>query len=226
MSKSSKSPLSARASSETSVKLQSFDNSWYHPGRSVLWRALWMFLGLPLFRSTYLASSSIRVFFLRLFGANIGERVVIRSHVNIKYPWHLTIGNDCWIGEQAWIDNLCSVSLGDNVCISQGAYLCTGNHDWSDPSFGLKTAPIEIRDGVWVGAKTILLPGVRLGIHAIAAAGSVVTGQVPDNTIVMGNPARPVKRRTIRDTSTHLARSRFTTFPDDELISTWEADAQ
>jgi putative colanic acid biosynthesis acetyltransferase WcaF len=183
------------------VRLRDYDNSWYHPGRSAAWRAAWLFLGLPLLRASWITSSSFRVSLLRLFGARIGAGVVIKPGVNIKYPWHLQVGDDCWIGEFAWIDNLTTVQLGSNVCISQAAYLCTGNHDWSDPLFGLMIAPIRLLDGAWAGAKCILTPGVTLGQYAVAGAGSVVVGQVPDYQIYAGNPATFVKLRVIRDTA-------------------------
>ena len=161
-----------------------------------------MFLGLPLFRSPWLAASGLRCALLRLFGASVGDRVVIRQHVIVKYPWHLVIGNDSWIGEEAWIDNLTTVRLGNSVCLSQGTYLCTGNHDWTDPQFGLRLAGIELGDGAWAGAKSVLLPGTRLGAGAVVAAGSVASGQIPDFHIVAGNPAVFVKHRVLRSAPT------------------------
>ena len=183
----------------TGVDLRNYDNAWYQPGRSVLIRSLWLFFGLPLFRSPWFAASAWRVGLLRLFGARIGQRVVIRQHVTVKYPWHLMVGDDCWIGEQVWIDDLTTVTLGTNVCLSQGAYLCTGNHDWTDPGFGLRVAPIVVEPGAWLGARAMLLPGVRLGEGAIATAGSVVTASVPAWTIVAGNPASFLKMRVLRE---------------------------
>ena len=183
------------------VNLRAYDNSWYYPGRSAAWRAAWLFLGLPLLRASWITSSSLRVSLLRLFGAKIGTGVVIKPGVIVKYPWHLDVADDCWIGEYAWIDNLTTVQLGSNVCISQGAYLCTGNHDWSDPKFGLMIAPIRLMNGAWAGAKCILTPGVTLGEGAVAGAGSVVVGQVPEYQVWAGNPAAFVKQRKIRDVS-------------------------
>ncbi len=182
----------------SSIDLSRYDNSWYHPGRSRLWQAAWFFLGLPLFRSSVLPSSGLRVRLLRAFGARIGSGVVIKQEVNVKYPWHLVVGDHCWIGEGAWIDCLTTVRLGSNVCVSQGAYLCTGNHDWKDPGFGLVVSPIQVNDGAWVGAQSILTPGVVLGEGAIAAAGSVVTRDIPDFEIHAGNPAVFARRREIR----------------------------
>lgn len=184
------------------INLRDYDNSWYKPGRSTLWRAAWFFVGLPILKTSWLTSSSLRVHLLRLFGAKVGQRVTIKPAVNVKYPWHLRIGDDCWIGEGCWIDNLTTVGLGNNVCVSQGAYLCTGNHDWTDPAFGLILAPIRLNDGSWAGAKCLLGPGTVLGSGAIAGAGSVVSGIVPDFEIYAGNPAVFVKRRELRSSVT------------------------
>ncbi len=182
----------------TPIHLDTYDNSWYSPGGSFLKRAGWFFLGQPLLRSALIPSSSFRVHLLRAFGARIGNGVVIKPSVLVKYPWHLVIGDHCWIGEHCWIDNLTTVRIGSNVCLSQGAYLCTGNHDWSDPGFGLMIAPIQLNDGSWAGAKCILTPGCVLGEGAVVAAGAVVTGSVPDYQIYAGNPAVFIKTRTIR----------------------------
>lgn len=183
------------------IQLGRYDNGWYKPGRSNLWRALWLFFGLPLFRCSLLPFSRLRVGLLRLFGAKVGRGVVIHSEVVVKYPWHLVVGDHCWIGERVWIDNLTSVRLGSNVCISQGAYLCTGNHDWSDPSFGLRVEPIQLFDGSWAGARSTLLPGTVLSVGAIAAAGCVLAGTVPAFEIFGGNPAKFLRKRQIRETS-------------------------
>ena len=179
------------------VRLKEYDNSWYQPGRSKAWQLAWFLIGLPLLRSSLIPSSGLRVWLLRRFGAEIGEGVVIKPGVRVKYPWHLRVGKDCWIGEDCWIDNLTTVRIGNDVCLSQGAYLCTGNHNWSDLAFGLIIEPILIQNGAWVGAKAFLAPGVVLGDCAIAAAGSVVTQNIPDFKIHAGNPAVFVRNRLI-----------------------------
>jgi putative colanic acid biosynthesis acetyltransferase WcaF len=134
---------------------------------------------------------------LRLFGARIGCGVVIKPGVRVKFPWRLRIGNHSWIGESVWLDDLCEISIGSNCCISQGAYLCTGNHDWSDPSFRLILKPIVLCDGAWVGAHAIVCPGVTLGEQAVATAGSVVTKDIPPLEIHAGNPAAVTRRRVL-----------------------------
>ena len=187
------------------VQLKTYDNSWYFPGRSLLWRAAWLFVGLPVFRSSLLPSSGLRVALLRLFGAQVGLGVVIHSEVSVKYPWHLHIGNYCWIGERSWIDCLTTVRLGDNVCVSQGCYICTGNHDWSDPSFGLIVRPVELKSGSWAAARSVLMPGVTLGEGAVAGAGSIVSRSIPPYEVHTGNPATFARIREMRGVHAGIA---------------------
>jgi putative colanic acid biosynthesis acetyltransferase WcaF len=180
------------------VDLSRFENSFYQPASSWFIRVLWFAIGLPLLRCPVLPSSSFRRNLLRLFGAKIGRAAVIKPGLRVKYPWNLKAGKNCWFGEDAWIDNLAMVSVGDNVCISQGAYLCTGNHDWADPAFGLVVRPIRIEDGAWVGARASVAPGVVIGEGAVAGLGAVITRAVPPFEIHGGNPARFIRRREIR----------------------------
>lgn len=178
------------------VQLRTYNNAWYQPGP--FWkRALWLFIGDVLVQS-FLPFSGMRVWLLRAFGAKVGSGVVIKPGVRVKYPWFLQVGDDTWIGEDCWIDNLTTVQIGSNVCLSQGCYLCTGNHDWSDPAFGLRIAPVTCMDGSWAGAKSVLAPGAILGIGAVAAAGAVITGVVPDYEIYAGNPARFTRARVLK----------------------------
>ncbi len=193
------------------VQLAHYDNSWFHPGGSLLKRAAWFFVGQPILRSAWMPSSAVRIHLLRAFGARIGQGVTIKPSVDVKYPWHLAVGDHCWIGEHAWIDNLTSVRIESNVCVSQGAYLCTGNHDWSDPHFGLMIAPIHLCEGSWAGAKCMLMPGTVLGRGAIAAAGAVVSGAVPASAVYAGNPARFVKQRVMREGESHQGQNKKNT---------------
>ena len=180
------------------VQLSKFDNSGYYPGRPKSIQILWYFLGRPLLRASWIPLSSPRCWLLRLFGARVGKRVVIRPGVRVKFPWNLEIGDDSWIGEDVWIDNLAQVTVESDACISQGAYLCTGNHDWTDPAFGLIVRPIAIRAGAWVGARATVGPGVEVSQCAVAAMGSVVAGNLDAYTIYAGNPAVKVKMRSIQ----------------------------
>jgi putative colanic acid biosynthesis acetyltransferase WcaF len=184
--------------------LSQYDNSWYFPGRSRLIQVLWFCFGSPVLRCSILPLSGVRRVLLRLFGARVGAGVVIKPGLRVKYPWHLSIGDHSWMGEDCWIDNLVDVSIGANVCISQGAYFCTGNHDWSDPAFGLIVKPISIEDGAWVGARAFIAPGVSLGRESVAAAGSIVSRNIPACEIHAGNPAKFVRTRPVRNSCSRV----------------------
>jgi putative colanic acid biosynthesis acetyltransferase WcaF len=132
---------------------------------------------------------------LRLFGASVGKGVIIKPRVNIKYPWKLTIGNHVWIGEGVWIDNLGEVSIGDHSCISQGAMLLCGNHNYKKSSFDLMVGDIVLEEGVWVGAHAVVCPGVTCHSHSVLTVKSIATSNLESYTIYQGNPAIKVKAR-------------------------------
>ena len=141
--------------------------------------------------------SGIKLFFLRLFGAEIGNGVVIKPGVKIKFPWKLIIGENSWVGEGVWIDNLDTISIGKSVCISQGAYLFTGNHNFKSSAFNLITLPIFIEDGVWIGALAIVRLGVTCGTHAVLTVASMATKNLQPYSIYKGNPAIKTSDRII-----------------------------
>ncbi|WP_407525607.1 WcaF family extracellular polysaccharide biosynthesis acetyltransferase [Lacibacter sp. MH-610] len=180
------------------TRLDQYNNSWYKPGRSVAVRMLWHCTSVLLVQCSWNLSSAVRTWCLRLFGASIGKGVVIKPGVQIKYPWLLKVGNHVWIGEHVWIDNLTTVTIDDHVCISQGAYLLTGNHDYTSEKFNLMVKPIMLQQGVWIGAKAIVGPGVTAAPHAVLTAGSVATKDLEAFKIHSGNPALPVKERVFR----------------------------
>ena len=132
---------------------------------------------------------------LKGFGAKIGRGVVIKPRVNIHFPWKLTVGDHSWIGEEVFILNFEPVTLGAHVCVSQRAFLCAGNHDFRDPAFAYRNAPIRIGEGAWIGAQCFVGPGTEIGEMAVAAAGSIVTANLPAGWICRGNPCRPFKER-------------------------------
>lgn len=158
-------------------------------------RVCWYVISMLFFQNSLFPFSGWKVFLLRLFGARIGKGVVIKPQVTIKYPWFLTTGDHSWIGENVWIDNLAEVSMGNNVCLSQGSMLLTGNHDYSKPTFDLIVKEIMLEDGVWIGAKAILTGGVVCRDHSVLTAGSVATREMEAYSIYQGNPAVKVRER-------------------------------
>ena len=139
--------------------------------------------------------NSIKIRLLILFGSRIGTNVIIKPSVNIKYPWNLSIGNNVWIGEHVWIDNLAKVEIGNNVCISQGAMLLCGNHNYKRKTFDLMIGEIRLKDGCWVGAKTTVCPNITLHENSILTVGSIAVHDLEPNGIYQGNPAKRIRTR-------------------------------
>ncbi len=179
------------------VKLSSYNNSWYNPGKNRLVRMAWYCVNATLINTYHLPSSSFKKFWLRLFGAKIGKGVVIKPKVNIKYPWKLAIGDYTWIGEKVWIDNLEQVAIGKNCCLSQEAMILCGNHNFKKSSFDLIAKPVTLKDGAWLGAKSVACPGVTIEKNAILSVGSIATTDLQENSIYQGNPAIKIKERKI-----------------------------
>jgi putative colanic acid biosynthesis acetyltransferase WcaF len=119
----------------------------------------------------------------------------------VKFPWRLRVGDFSWIGEDVWIDNLAEIEIADHCCISQGAYLCTGSHDWSSMTFDLIVRPIEIQRDAWIAAKAAVGPGVVVREGAVLTLGGVANHDLEAWTIYSGTPAVPVRLR-------HVARDR------------------
>lgn len=182
----------------TQVNLSSFTTGNFDKGAGFLKQTIWYFINALIVRASWNPFMGIKIALLKAFGAKIGKGLVIKNNVNIKFPWKLTIGNDVWIGENVWIDNLDKVSIGNNVCISQGALLLTGNHDYTLSTFDYRNAPIIIEDGSWIGAKTTVCPGVILHTHSILTVGSIATKDLEPWGIYQGNPAQKIRVRKIK----------------------------
>ena len=114
---------------------------------------------------------------------------MIRSRVNITFPWRLEIGDNVWMGDEVFILSLAPVKIGSNVCLSQRAFLCTGSHDFRKESFDLITKAITVEDGCWIGAQAFVGPGVTMGQGSRCLAGAVVVNDVEAGTTVGGVPA-------------------------------------
>lgn len=142
----------------------------------------------------------LRAVAIKLAGATIGSDTVILaiSFINLDRTGlpGLRIGKECYIGAEALFDMAAPINIGDQVTfgprIMALTHLNVGYADHPLQSrFPAMTAPVTIRDGAFIGAGAILLPGVTIGRGAFVAAGAVVTADVPDGAMVMGIPARP-----------------------------------
>jgi len=176
--------------------LSHYNNAGYRPG-GLMKRLAWYGVEMLFFKTLLPFPSGMKVALLRAFGARVGHGVVIKPDVHIKYPWFLTIGDYSWIGEGVWIDSLAQVTMGSNVVLSQGAYLLTGSHDYTQSTFDLITKPIVLEDGVWIGAKATVCPGVTCRSHSVLAVGSVATSELEAYGVYQGCPAIKKRERVI-----------------------------
>lgn len=126
-----------------------------------------------------------RIAVLRLFGAKIGKGTLIRHRVRVHWPWKLTIGDDTWVGEGAWILNLEPVTIGSDVCISQDVLLCTGSHNRHSTSFEFDNGPINIENGAWIAARATVLRGVNIGENAVVGATALVFKDITADTVLL-----------------------------------------
>ena len=168
-------------------------------GRPAWFVQFWWIIQSILFHTSPQFMYGWRRFLLRAFGAQIGKGVLIRPSVNVTYPWKLRVGDWCWIGDEATLYTLGEISIGDNSCISQHAYLCTGSHDYTRLSFDLYAKPIRIEPETWVSTHVFVGPGVTIGHGAIIGAASVVLKDVAAGTICAGNPLRTIRVRPTQE---------------------------
>jgi putative colanic acid biosynthesis acetyltransferase WcaF len=177
--------------------LSTYNNNPFRPGGNVVKRVLWYYINALFLKTSLFPSNRFKAFLLLIFGAKIGKSLIIKPGVNIKCPWHLTIGHHTWLGENVWIDNLVPVIVGNNVCISQGAIILTGNHNYKKSSFDLITSSVVLDDGVWICAGAMVMPGVIAASHAVLTGGSVATKNLEAYTVYQGNPAIKIRSRSI-----------------------------
>ena len=177
------------------MRLDKYIKENYSPGAGIIKQLLWFLIGSPLVRCSIIPSSFLRSLILKIFGAKISKGAVLKPGLQIKFPWRLSLGEHVWLGENVWIDNLAEVKIDSHTCISQGVYFCTGNHDWSSPSFDLKTNSIEIASHVWIAAKVNIGPDVKIAEGAVVTLGSTVQSDLEAWKIYSGIPAKFVAER-------------------------------
>ena len=164
--------------------------------RRLVWIAVWGLLAswLP-----YFIGNKWRVWLLKCFGMKHCGHVGVYPSVKVWAPWNVEMGSYVAIDDEVNLYSAAKITIGTKVAISREAFICTASHDITKPNRPLITAPITIGDGVWIGARAIILPGVTIGEGAIVAAGAVVTKDVEPWTVVAGNPAKFIKKRVLRD---------------------------
>ena len=187
-------PADSSGAGLAGLDVQSNRSARKYTRREMAMRVLW----LP---GQYLVRWSPRPMFgwrravLRLFGATIGPHVHVHNSTRVTMPWNLTIGAWAAVGEDVLLYNLGRITIGERATISHRAHLCAGTHDYRRPDLPLLKPPVTIEAQAWVCADAFVGPGVTVGEGGIVGAAAVATRDVPDWTIVAGNPATEVKRR-------------------------------
>jgi putative colanic acid biosynthesis acetyltransferase WcaF len=146
-----------------------------------------------MFKSFWFPSKA-RVTALRIFGAKIGQKVLIRRGVRVHFPEKLTIGDYCWIGEDVWFINHEVIEIGSNVCVSQSAVICSSSHDFRTASLDYKHEKIEIRDGAWICLRATILAGGKVGVNSVVSAGEVFIGDLKDEHIFVNGIGKPIRK--------------------------------
>jgi putative colanic acid biosynthesis acetyltransferase WcaF len=164
-------------------------------GRSAFVVVLWQLVQSTFYGLSPQPFYAWRRALLRLFGAKIGRKVLIRPTARVTFPWKVEIGDFSWIGDHVEVYSLDRIIIGCHSVVSQRSYLCTASHDMHDPSFAYLTGPINIGDQVWIASDVFVAPGVTIGRGAVVGVRSTVFKDVPAELVAFGEPAQPVRKR-------------------------------
>ena len=158
-------------------------------GKNIFIVQLWWIVETIFFKLSPQFMYGWRRFLLRLFGAKIGKKVIIRPSVSSTYPWKISIGDYSWIGDDVVLYSLGEIEIGNNVVISQKSYLCTGSHDYTKPDFPIYAKKITIEDQSWIATDVFIAPGITIGKGTVIGSRSSVYKNIPPNKICVGSPA-------------------------------------
>ena len=164
-------------------------------GRSAPVTLLWQLVQATLFGLSPQPFYAWRRWLLRLFGARVGRKVLLRPTARITYPWKVEIGDFSWIGDHVEIYSLDQVFIGRHSVVSQRSYLCTGSHNSKDTTFAYVTAPVMIQDQVWIASDVFIAPGVTIGRGAVVGTRSTVFEDIAPEMVAFGAPAKVKRRR-------------------------------
>ena len=136
-----------------------------------------------------------RLFWLRVFDAKIDGHPFVHQRARIAIPWNLTLHDHACLGDRANAYSLGEIEIGARATVAQEAYLSAASHDFSQQSLPLVTTKIIIGEDAFVGARAFVMPGITIGARAVVGACSVVTKDVPPDTIAAGNPCKVLRPR-------------------------------
>ena len=129
--------------------------------------------------------------------ARFGEEVVLKPIFRCDYGFNITIGDRTFINYDCVFLDCNRITIGDDVQIAPGVHIYTATHplDAKTRRSGLEYAlPVSIGDGVWLGGRVTVCPGVSIGSNTVVGTGSVVTRDLPANVLAVGNPCRIIRQ--------------------------------
>ncbi|MGK7949430.1 MAG: hormogonium polysaccharide biosynthesis acetyltransferase HpsU [Xenococcaceae cyanobacterium] len=184
------------------VDLSKYEQSGFERGRAGWFVFLWWMVQSIAFPLSLHNFNFLRCSLLRLFGAKIGKKVIIRPTARFTYPWKVEIGDYSWIGDNVVFYSIDRIHIGSHSVVSQKCYLCTASHDFTDEAFGLITAPLKIGNGVWIATDCFVAPGVTIGDNAVIGARSTVFKDIPSRAVAWGSPCLPRYKREMKKSVT------------------------
>jgi putative colanic acid biosynthesis acetyltransferase WcaF len=180
---------------ETFQRLNLFQMPAGFRGRNALFVQLWWMVHSTAFRYSPQFAYGFRRFLLRLFGAQVGHKVLVRASAKITYPWKVRIGDYSWVGDEVVLYSLARIDIGAHAVVSQRSYVCAGDHDACLPEFPIRGRPVVIEDGAWIATDVFIAPGVTIHNNAVIGARSSVFKDMPPDMICHGTPCRPIRPR-------------------------------
>jgi len=157
----------------------------------------------------YIPSHTIRNIKYKFFGMKIGKGSTLHMWANFFDPRNITIGEDTIIGDHAFLDGRDKLIIGNHVDIASQVMIYNSQHDVNDATFRATQGPVQIEDYVFIGPRSIILPGVTIGRGAVVGAGAVVTKDVAEGTIVGGIPAKYIGDRNLKEYTYRVRRVGF-----------------
>ncbi|MGQ0626809.1 MAG: putative colanic acid biosynthesis acetyltransferase [Phycisphaerales bacterium] len=160
-------------------------------------RALWSVVWCLLFRPSPEFLHGWRRLLLRAFGATLDGTARVYPTCRVWAPWNLTMANHACLGRHVDCYNVESIVIGSRSTVSQYTYLCGATHDFTRRDYPLLPGPITVGDDCWIAADVFVGPGVRIGEGTVVGARASVFKDLPPWVVAVGNPARPIKPRTL-----------------------------
>ena len=175
------------------AQTSAYESPWSGSNRFL--RVLWEFCWFVFCSWTPKPLNEWRLFWLRVFDAKIQGHPFVHQRARIAIPWNLTLHDHACLGDRANAYSLGEIEIGARATVAQEVYLSSATHDFSIASMPLVTAKITIGEDAFIGARAFVMPGITIGARAIVGACSVVTKDVPPDTIAAGNPCKVLRPR-------------------------------